>query len=294
MHQASLKIVSFEGLPSAPVETELGLSNPNSCISQAKVVTINGGSQVLVIITDANVQFHDISGTCVLFTYLPESRTVDKKALCLPVAKGITGIGDTIVVGSSDGGLLVFTLSSSSLQVDFDKMLTAHNTAVSDVYADATRLASCDIDGNVYLWECSNEKKQISSIAMRFEGFNGFPATSVLLSGDLICAAYGSGHIRVFSASKRRMLCEIAGHGGWINALDIASQSQLILSVGDDTKARIWRLSEDQQCIKHMWSTRVRNTMLVGGCFLSDSGDEFAISGYDSCHALLFAARKCN
>ena len=128
-----------------------------------------------------------------LYTHIPDrtdSQDGDQKNWSLPIAKGITGIGDTVVIGGKDGSLLVFGVWSSSLQVTYEKKIAGHDVPISDLFADSTRIVSGDIDGNVFLWEGSKRK-----VTMRFEGFNGFPATGVVLRGDIICAAYGSGKI---------------------------------------------------------------------------------------------------
>lgn len=56
-----------------------------------------------------------------LHTYLPEKRSdsVDgeTKVWSLPIARGIAALGDSIVIGSREGTILLFSVWSSSLQV---------------------------------------------------------------------------------------------------------------------------------------------------------------------------------
>lgn len=63
----------------------------------------------------------------------------------------------------------------------------------------------------------------------------------------LVVGAYGSGHLRVFSVDHRRrevaLTIEVAAHAKWITALDIAPESGLILSVSEDSFAKVWQLS---------------------------------------------------
>lgn len=199
---------------------------------------------MLVIITESNIQFQDSQATQVLFTYLP-NQTLDEKGgrkFALPPASGISAIGDTIIIGSIDGSILVFGVWTLR-EITFEKKLLAHSVPVSDLFADRTRVVSADIDGNIFLWT-GLEKKEISLKFDGFDGFNGFPCTSVRLYNDLICAAYGSGHIRVFSVMKRRLLSEVFAHIRWINSLHIQVDAGLLLSVSDDTYLRVWKLNE--------------------------------------------------
>ena len=45
---------------------------------------------------------------------------------------------------------------------------------------------------------------------------------------DLVIGAYGSGHIRVFSATSGSILAEVCAHSRWINAIDVSKESGLV------------------------------------------------------------------
>lgn len=50
----------------------------------------------------------------------------------------------------------------------------------------------------------------------------------------------------MFSATKRRLLSEIAGHSHWINTIELSTANGLLMTIGDDTKMRVWQLDESE------------------------------------------------
>ena len=55
-----------------------------------------------------------------------------------------------------------------------------------------------------------------------------FPCSSVCLLKDFIIGGFGTGHIRVFSASTGSLLIEACAHARWINAIDICTEARLV------------------------------------------------------------------
>lgn len=63
----------------------------------------------------------------------------------------------------------------------------------------------------------------------------------------MIIAAYGSGHIRLFStstSSEPQLLVEVAAHARWITALDVAMDEGTVLSVSEDSFVKVWDIIE--------------------------------------------------
>ena len=54
------------------------------------------------------------------------------------------------------------------------------------------------------------------------------PCSSVGLWNDLVIAGYGSGHLRVFSATNGKMCVEAAAHAKWVTSVDVAKSSGLV------------------------------------------------------------------
>ncbi|KAI1307236.1 WD repeat-containing protein 54 [Halotydeus destructor] len=225
--------------PDQPVNSELALSNRRTSVVQAGLINLNG-LRVLVIITEDNVQFHDITQNAILRTYIGDHVTkASKRKHVLPIAKGICSINDKIYVGSIDGTILAFEVNSTLSQVSFSEKLAAHSLPITAISSNKSHLISGDIKGNIALLDASQKQ-----VCLRFDGFNEFPCTGAAILNDLMVTAYGSGHIRVFSISRKRLLSEVAAHSHWINALDLSVKSSNLLSVSDDTCFRIWKLSQ--------------------------------------------------
>lgn len=73
--------------------------------------------------------------------------------------------------------------------------------------------------------------------------------TSVGLWEGMVVAAYGSGHIRLFSTVEPTLLCEVAAHARWITALDVASHANLVLSVSEDSFVRVWEIDSGDRVV---------------------------------------------
>ena len=65
--------------------------------------------------------------------------------------------------------------------------------------------------------------------------------------------AYGSGHIRVFGTQTWSLICEIAAHARWITAIDVALETGHLLSVSEDSFARVWQISREDGRVSLMY-----------------------------------------
>ena len=54
------------------------------------------------------------------------------------------------------------------------------------------------------------------------------PCSSLKLWNDVIIAAYGSGHVRLFNAATGRISAEAAAHARWITALDVTPKTGIV------------------------------------------------------------------
>ena len=83
-----------------------------------------------------------------------------------------------------------------------------------------------------------------------------------------------------------QILVDIAAHAGWITGMDLASQSGLLISSGEDSFVRVWQLSASAsghgRLVSHKCSIPVQDSLLTGVKFLDPKGSAFATSCYDS------------
>ncbi|BES96294.1 WD domain, G-beta repeat [Nesidiocoris tenuis] len=190
--------------------------------------------------------------------------------------------GDYLCVGNNSGVVRLFgTAEDGSLMFIDRKQL--HGSPVADLACNKELLASCDDAGNIVLSLITPEEivqwADISSY--------GCACTSIKMWKGVLAAGYGSGHIRLFSINDNRrevsLAVEVAAHAKWITALDVAPESGFILSVSEDSFAKVWHVTKkDSLTVTHRFSTQVKDCMLVGGRFLTLSGSVFAVSIYDS------------
>lgn len=146
-------------------------------------------------------------------------------------------------------------------------------------------IASGDQDGNVVVWAVNRDHLHKDATFPSY----GFACTSIHIWHKLIVVAYGSGHIRLFSIHPTAaMLVEVAAHARWITALDLAPDSGRLLSVGEDSLVRVWQIREEQPMIEHRFHSSIKDSMLVGGRFLTSNGSAFCVSSYDSCEVHCF------
>ena len=83
-----------------------------------------------------------------------------------------------------------------------------------------------------------------------------------------------------------QILVDIAAHAGWITGMDLASQTGLLISSGEDGFVRVWQLSASAsghgRLVSHKCSMPVQDSLLTGVKFLDPKGSAYATSCYDS------------
>ncbi|PSN29976.1 hypothetical protein C0J52_25382 [Blattella germanica] len=201
-------------------------------------------------------------------------------------ARGLALVGEDMLCVGNTGSIRIFHASEASDEIEKIEMKRCHEQAITDMAGCIVEhlMVSADESGAVSLWTMKQNLQLISSFPTY-----GYPCTSVKLWRGHILCGYGSGHIRIFSVEYHSLTCEVAGHARWITAIDIAPETGYFLSTSEDSFAKVWQLSEDGK-VSHKFSTQVQDCMLVGGRFLTMSGDMFCVSCYDSCDVICYAA----
>lgn len=203
------------------------------------------GRVLLVIVTESNIQIHDLLDNAILYVYTIEGTEFETIRGISPenFANGITFLHNTqsILVGLVNGSLL----SLNTTDIDGNGIVsksevTGNVEPIMDIFALKSLIAIGYSSGKSCVLEV--KRKRTSSMAtiigssssisdpspfhlnllVQFESFNGFPCTNVCLCSDnLLIASYGSGHIRIFSIAQKRLLSEVYGHKSWINSLHL-------------------------------------------------------------------------
>ncbi|XP_033114528.1 WD repeat-containing protein 54-like [Anneissia japonica] len=255
-------------------------------ILQAKFCDLPSRS-LLVICSQKGLQMFEPDGSAMVFWHALASGETKEGAV---FTRGITAVHDNyIAVGASSGVILIFTIPSRGTNITLQEMATAHNCNILDLANEGNVLASADDSGCIMLWKSGPNFQQL----LRING-SGMACTSLCMLGHLVIGGYGSGHIRIYSSSTGDLQTEICAHAKWINAIDVAPDSNLLLTSSEDSFVRLWALQTDSKYVKvnHEFSESVTDLQICGAQFLNSSGTSFGVTGYDSNEVVLFS-QKC-
>ncbi len=243
------------------------------------------GDVLLAVTNVSGVQVWKAEGSKMLFWHplVEGSGASFMRGAC--VCRGGSG-ALAMITGTSTGELYWYPKAASSSSVfAFSEGFGAggdwHRGAVMDIAAAASSagvFASCDEAGTVLVWASSG--KAVPTVTFRAD-HPGCAATSVRVSGDSVCVAFSTGHIRLFSLSTRSLSVEVCAHSRWINALDVNPQG-LLASAAEDTFVNVWRLpsAPGAQDFSLVASHSIPDRLLFGVAF--NERNEIAAIPYDS------------
>ncbi|KAK9500340.1 hypothetical protein O3M35_001621 [Rhynocoris fuscipes] len=233
----------------------------------------------LVVASSVGLQVFECNGLELKFSHPCNDSPQDREHF----ARGLANPpGDYICVGNNSGVIRLFGMGNDGNMIFIDRK-QAHGSPIADLTCCKQLLASCDDAGIIVLWSVTPDEliqwAEINSY--------GSACTSIKMWRGLLVAGYGSGHIRLFTINDSQrevsLTVEVCAHAKWITAIDVAPESGYILSVSEDSFAKIWQISKgDHTTVTHRFSSQVKDCMLVGGKFLTLSGSLFAVSIYDS------------
>ncbi|GLG99719.1 WD repeat-containing protein 54 [Gryllus bimaculatus] len=251
-------------------------------VTQVKWFCVQG-TQILAITSTLGLHVYDDEGRKCLFTH----SCSDSHGSTDSFARGLALVnGERLCVGNSSGSIRIFKIPSDVSDYLHLEKLSSHNKAITDIACNESQdiMVSADDSGCLLLWNVKDTIECITTITGR-----GFPCTSIQMWKSLILAAYGSGHIRMFDFKTSRLLTEVAAHARWITGIDLAPGRGLLLSVSEDSFAKIWTIDSEEKLILHKYTAAVENKMLVGGKFLNSYGTEFCVSAYDANDVICFS-----
>lgn len=234
----------------ARFEMECDVNSKNPC-PQAKVITLKEKTKILlVLVTESNVQIHDLVDNAILYVYTIEETEFSTIREISPenFANGIAFLDKTqsILVGLVNGSLL--SLNTGDIEgngIVSSIEMTQNVEAVMDIATSESLIAVGYSSGKTCVLEVKRKRSPsiaiigfspspsssttydcmspfYFSLLVQFESFNGFPCTNVCLCPEsILISSYGSGHIRIFSLTQRRLLSEVYAHKSWINSLHL-------------------------------------------------------------------------
>lgn len=279
VHKYAVNVVSASTDGSSVTAKQVVCKEPsatqgNPFLMEAKWVHA-GARCVLVLTTQRGIQMFEADGSAMIYWH-GLSDTSDNCGSNF--GRGIVGVGQSVCVGTESGKILVFSIPPKGTNVTLQNTLKGHTSPICDMAAEKDMLVSSDNAGNISVWKLSaSDASQVASIAG-----SGSPCNSVCLWKGVIVAGYASGHLRLFNANTGRMGAEVTAHARCINAVDVASESGLVLTVSDDAFFRLWQIKQEN--IPHLdykYAENVTDLQLTGGRFVDVNGRALCLTAYD-------------
>lgn len=119
-------------------------------------------------------------------------------------SRGIASHGHKIFIGLITGSILIISIFDGNVKLE--SIMTAHTFPVTDITSDTSLIVSGDAMGNIMVWDPTDDLMLVT----QFDGFNQFPVTCLTVLHEVVCAAYASGHIRVYGITQKRLLSEVS------------------------------------------------------------------------------------
>ncbi|XP_013393021.1 WD repeat-containing protein 54 isoform X2 [Lingula anatina] len=263
-------------------------SQSSTVVMQAKWVKLSTRT-VLLLTTQRGVQMFEPDGSAMLYWHaLPDISAEDLQACFV---RGVAGAETedlaTICVGNHKGDILVFEIPPKGINVSLLEVLQGHSSAICDLASDGEldgRVFSSDDSGAIVMWKAGEPFQQMLKISGA-----GSPCCSLAVWKNMVVGGYGSGHLRLYNTDTGNLAAEVTAHARWINAVDVAKNTGLLLSVSEDSFIRIWQLKEGNSPeISFVFGEAVTDLQLVGGCFNNDDGISFVTTGYDNNDIVMF------
>ncbi|XP_033828714.1 WD repeat-containing protein 54 [Periophthalmus magnuspinnatus] len=264
---------------------EPNVATSTSLIMQASFCVLPS-RELLVVTSQKGIQMYESDGSIMVYWHaLDTPETPTAQAV---FARGISAVWDNyICVGVSSGSILVFDIPSKGSNITLSEVLEEHKEPITDMASECSGSQECIADmvsaddgGNLCLWKAGEEFHLLNKIP----GFD-MTCSSVKLWKGTVAAGYGTGQIRLYEAVTGILHVEINAHARWINSLDIAPFSGLLLSAAEDSLVRVWHMSLTPETnsveVAHLHNECVTDTQICGARFCDDDGYAFAVTGYD-------------
>eukprot|EP01147_Barroeca_monosierra_P005628 gene5629-202_t len=255
-----------------------------AAVQDIQIVDIST-EQVLVVAGVGGVKFLSLYGRS-LGEFQSDEANVDEPT----TYKGICGTTSTLIlVGNSNGEILSFSFDGSAF-VLLRRTHVAETPLTQIVSTPNEEVVIAEDSGQVCVLS-KDLKKKYYLIADPTD----VPCHSLIAWEDYIAGGFEDGAIRFFSLKDQKLLVTVNGHARSVFALDMDASASLLVSVGIDSKAQIWRVKYPTSAdvsisVELVFTATIKDRMLVGAMLLS-SKEQLAITCYDSYKLVVFS--KC-
>eukprot|EP00994_Dinema_validum_P000440 NODE_1082_length_1108_cov_57.801700_g831_i0.p1 GENE.NODE_1082_length_1108_cov_57.801700_g831_i0~~NODE_1082_length_1108_cov_57.801700_g831_i0.p1 ORF type:complete len:301 (+),score=91.42 NODE_1082_length_1108_cov_57.801700_g831_i0:80-982(+) len=247
-------------------------------ISQAKVVDVNG-QKLVVLAARGSTQFWDLAKEKIVFQVPLEDE--DKDTF---LSRGIASSGNQVFVGHSYGAISVIEVNGEAGSVT--STLKEHKEVITDISSGDINgesvIVSADIAGEVVIWDKTRTPTHIEKAA-------GDTCTCIAVTSNNIVCGYGSGKIRLFNTSGKKV-CEIAAHARWLNAIDYCAKTNTLASVAEDMLLQFWKVPTAADPKVALKGHKFLKDSLLSGVKFTDEGNQVACTAYDTEKLFVFDA----
>ncbi|VDK43838.1 unnamed protein product [Anisakis simplex] len=203
--------------------------------------------------------------------------------------RGISYVENIIVVGTFMGDILFFTCTGEN-SVQTKKPIQEHKYAIADIATCHVDELTCsaDVSGVIIVW--SKNLKTVQKIISTEHQIN---CINVLRKQVIIGTFLGQ--LLFYSAVNGQLMAEINAHVRQINAIAVAPESAYVMSAGEDSVIRIWKLhtrKPDAYRVEWRHNEILENMPLIGAQFTNGRGSAFVVSAYDYAKLFFFKIAK--
>ncbi len=253
----------------------------NKCkITQSRFVEI-GRSSVLAVLSDQGIQVWSSEGDVLLFNHATATSITDGEDP--RYMRGVGSTGKELIIGGSNGSVLVFDCSAGAKSGDF-RLLHTLETLKNPIQTIAASpispfVAVGDDQGNIFVYNANEAYAQCNV----FTG-TGAPCTSLAVAEDgIIVGGFSTGHIRLFRTDVSELAAEIAAHTRAVTAVSYQENTQLLASCSSDSQVHVFSVpnfrSKANSSVGCVFSDFLENKMCTGISFVGET--RLAVSSYD-------------
>jgi len=253
------------------------------------------GRCVLAIATSLGIQLWSVNGDQLVFYYplnsLSSYADDDDKDDDERFMKGVASCMDFLCVGCSNGNIVIFNCSGKG---DWNKFPISYNLRTDQVPISA--MSATDA-----LLVTGNDSGAIMGFALEkhflcvftFPGC-GSPCTCLCQTEKLICAAFATGHLRLFRSDIKELIFEITAHTRTITGMSLNHAHTELAVCSKDQHINVWSLpsfeSRETSEISLMYADCIENKICTGIAYLSN--EQLCVAFYDEEELQLFKRLK--
>ncbi|XP_045131912.1 WD repeat-containing protein 54-like [Portunus trituberculatus] len=285
IHKQELNVVCTANTGEEPrvVVARMASSAPAGVTIMQAAWTDVHGRAFLVLATTKGILVYDWDGSVLRHAHLLPMPPPDSP---FSFTKGIAALyTGYICVGMHTGEVVMLRVSKNG-NVNGTEIVRWHSRPITALASHGKMLVSGDDEGNLVVAQEEGTLSKTCSIDICES-----PVTCLAVWSGQVLAGFLSGHLKIFNMLNGRILAEVCAHARCITGLDVARDSGMVVTAGEDSFMRVWQLhpSRPDHPIEHVHSAVEENAALCGVAFTDDLGSGYIVASYDSKELICYA-----